>query len=178
MPRTQFDFDQVLDVEFASQLELDQVKDNNTSPTVFDPDLMNNYALYNLASEAYNAANDSNFTFFSPAGGVPYAEINSDTYSTFASFIYRGTDIWTPTKAYLIASRSKSNGFSYLRILDYSNGGNVIIEYEFTNENVMLYTDLTPLSNLPISTAIFEFQAKRDSPSSGTAQIRAVGLYP
>lgn len=178
MPRTRLEFDQANDAEFASQLELEQVQDNNAIPALFDPLLMNNYALYQLANAAYNAASDSNFSFFNPSGAVPYIEINNVTYSTFSSFIFRGTNIWTPTTVYLIASRSKATGSSFIRIVDYTNGGNIIVEHEFTEQAETLYTNISTPTNLPTGLAIFEFQARQSANQAGSPQIWAVGMYP
>jgi hypothetical protein len=46
MPRSKLEFEQVDDVEFASQTELDTVKDNNADPSTFVAATMNNYALW------------------------------------------------------------------------------------------------------------------------------------
>lgn len=176
MPRTALDFIQVDDGEFASQFELDTVKDNCTGD--FDPILMNNYALYHLANAGgQNPSNDSNFNFSHPNGN-PYITIEDSTYVTFAAFIFRGTNFWSPSSVYIIASRKRSQGSSFFRIVDYTNSGNIIIEYNFSEEDLTLHTSLPPVSNLPSGPAIFEFQAKKSANNAGDVNMWAAGLYP
>lgn len=161
----------------ATLKDIDRVADNNADPSVFDPVTMNNYALFQLASAAANTANDSNFTFYNPGPLDPYVEITERTNKVFATFMYRGKAAWTPSMLSFVASRSNSNGLSYLRIYDFTNNQE-IVEISFTQQAITLHNAMIDPDLLPMNTAVFELQARRSASNAGTAQIRAVGMYP
>jgi hypothetical protein len=96
MPRTQFEFDQANDGEFASQAELDavflrlrKVEDNNAAPQEFDPITMNNWELWKRLQASYGsivAAQYSSRTQISFTSGtwidLTNATVNITTTST------------------------------------------------------------------------------------------------
>lgn len=163
--------------EIANVYQLNTIKDNNEDPSLFNPESMNNYALYNAVYNINKIASDGNFTFYNPGPLDPYIEIGETSYKVFASFIYRGTSFWIPSTLYLLASRSNSTGLSYLRVYDVTNS-QIIIEHIFTDAVATIHIGTIVPSVLPTNTAVFEFQAKRSTRSAGKSQIRAVGLYP
>lgn len=175
MPRTELQFEQVNDPTFASQTELNIVKDNQTGN--FDNVLMNNYQLWLDQNDIKNIANDSNFTFYTPGPLDPYIQVDETTYKTFASFIFRGTDIWIPSSLIAVLSRTKSVGISYLRVYDYTNA-NIVVEVPVTDQNIHLQSALISSANLPAGQAIFELQAYNSAANAGSIQLRALGLYP
>ena len=122
MPRTQFEFDQANDGEFASQYELDGVKDDNQNPVQFVQLTMNNWELWKRINNAGSRANDGNWIFFDPAGKT-YVEYGGSGYSDVAYYIFRGTSVWTPSSFKAICSRSgvDATNPSNIRIYDVSN---------------------------------------------------------
>jgi hypothetical protein len=176
MPRTRLEFDQANDTEFASQFELDGVKDNNANPAEFVQATMNNWELWKKINETAQRANDSNFTYFNPAASKDYIEISSTTYVVVSTFIFRGTTIWTPANARVVCSRSGANGTAYIRLYDATNALQ-IFEYSFTHETRTM-DSVTGFSNLPVNEAIFEMQMRRSASNAGSPRIHAAGLYP
>lgn len=175
MVRSQIENDQARDSDFAYQSELDQVKDNNEEPPEFVAATMNNWELFKRISQIGNLANDFNFSFFNPAANKDYVEVNSSSYVLVATFIYRGTGIWTPATVLAGLSRKAGAGTSYLRIYDADNN-EVILEHQFTAVARTLY-EITSLSNLPTENAFFEVQLRTTS-AAGASRLHALGLYP
>jgi len=176
VPVTQFEFEQVNDAEFASQTELDQVKDNNRDPSLFVASTMNNYDLWLRENNLERRANDSNFSFFNPSANKGYIEIGTISYTTVATFIYRGTNLWIPTVIYAVLSRSKVDDLAYLRLFDFTNSRQ-IIEFTWSAMDQQAYT-ITGLTNLPATLSAFEVQLRNNTANAGSARLHAMGLYP
>jgi hypothetical protein len=176
LTRTRIDFDQAEDLEFASQYELDGVKDNNRVPVQFVQSTMNNYDLWLKVVEALSRTGDSNFTYFNPSANKDYVEIGDTTYVVVSSFIFRGTNIWTPGTAYMVLSRSKTAGTSYVRLYDVTHNLQVF-EFTYAADAKQIHT-YTSFSNLPTGLSVFEVQLKTSSGSAGSVRLHAMGLYP
>ena len=173
MPRSGLGAENLYDPDVALQSELDGVKEDD-NPGAFVQATMNNYDLWLRVNNLNSRANDSNFTFFDPDGD-DYVEISTTAYKTFATFIFRGTSIWTPSTLELVLSRSSANGVGYVRIYDPVNNEQ-IVEVSFSNTAKHIVTS-TSISNLPATKVWFEFQAKRSVASAGKSRIHAAGLY-
>lgn len=172
MPRTQFDFDQADDAEFASQWELEQVMDNNAIPAEFVPLTMNNWELWKRIGNISGRANDGNMIFFDPSGKT-YIEYGGSTYTDEAFFIFRGTDIWTPASFKAVASRSGTVGTSYVRMYDVTHAQQ-IAEISYTDAGAVI-RESNSITNLPTGQSLFVLQMR----STGSkTRIHAASLYP
>jgi len=137
------------------------------------------YSMDNFAStrQAAARASDANFSFFDASGGNDYAQVNDiGTYRTFATFLYRGTNVWSPLRFKVILSRSGATGTSNVRVLN-STSGLVICTISWTSITPTIYTT-TSISNLPAGESIFQFQAMKSNSGDGNSRIHAAGLYP
>lgn len=160
-------------------LTLRYLQDNLAVPQTFNPATMNNQSLYTQLSALNGRANDSNFSFFDTAGAKDYILMNTkDTWVSFATFLFRGTNVWTPARLSAILAREGASGQSELRIVDLTNANNLICTLTWTSATQAIYTT-APLTNLPATQATFNFQGRKTgagSPSGG--RIHAAGLYP
>ena len=173
MPRTQIEFDQANDGEFASQVELNGVKEDD-NPGAFVQASMNNYDLWLRINNAGSRANDGNWIFFDPSGKT-YVEYGGSGYTDVAYYIFRGTAVWTPTSFKSICSRSgTSANASNIRIYDMTNA-QVICTLTYTADTIAIQTT-TSLANLPAAEAMFVMQA--NSLGNVKTRIHAAALYP
>jgi len=85
-----------------------------------------------------------------------YVGIGKITYTNVRSFIFDGTDIWTPQKFSITASLSKPGATGYARLYDYTNN-NIISVITWTNQYKEMITS-SSLSNLPAGKALIELQ--------------------
>ena len=178
MPRSELEFPQVDDSEFASQAELDGVKDNNEAPAQFDAATMNNWELWKRINNAENRANDSNPVFFNPSGN-DYIEVTATGYEVRANIVYRGTDIWTPNTLIVMVSRSNAAGTGYFRVYDYNNDQE-ICERTFANVVKVTYTFTLTAPEIALfqaGTVALEFQLRKSGGGAGKIQLHAAGLY-
>lgn len=109
-------------------------------------------------------------TFFQSA--TDYIEVGNSTYSTIASVIFPGTDLFTPSLFKAILSRSNQSGSSAIRIFDYTNN-NEIASITWTPNGKTIYTT-SSLLNLPTGPATFEIQARKVS--GGKSRVHYVGI--
>ena len=123
-----------------------------------------------LGGSDSNISNKSGIDLsFGANSGIDYKEINSTSWEVVTTFIFHGTDHFTPTFFKAIVAVSGIGTAGDLRLVDYSNGGNVIAEISTgTSQDKHIIVDST-LSNLPAEEAVLEFQAKRGS--------RAIKIY-
>lgn len=108
--------------------------------------------------------NAINFTM-SDHAAHDYVGNISTSYVTIRSFVFSGTNIWTPTKFVIIGSMSKSGATGYVRLFDYTNNNEIVV-INYSAELKQIYSNEN-LSNLPSSQAIFELQLKTGT--NGTA---------
>jgi len=165
MPRSRINSEQADDNDFAFQLELDQVKDNNRDPALFDPILMNNYDLYKKNQQS-GYASLGQIVF----GGqyLPYFRNNARTWETAGRFFFPGTDVIGIPVGFKIVAEMRS-GTGVCRLYDVSNN-TTISEMNVTSGNWDTVTDLN-LLNLPNDESIFEIQI-REHPTLSGNQIR------
>lgn len=165
MPRTEIDFIQARDSEYASQLELDQVKDNNASPTEFVASTMNNYALY-LKNQQSGYASLGQLLFGSDI--VPYFRNNTDTWDVAGRFFFPGiSQVGTPNGFKFIGELRSGNG--ECRLYDVNNNNQIgLVAYSASSWTVFTTTSL---SNIPTNESIWEVQI-RESPTLPGNQAR------
>ena len=100
---------------------------------------------------------------------------NSTTYESAASFTFVGTTTYNLASISVVAAVSSAdiNVTFDLRVIDVTNGNNVIAEAIGLHSQTKTIFDLGPLTNLPASSAVFDIEVRR----SGTANADTVALY-
>jgi hypothetical protein len=86
-------------------------------------------------------------------------ECKGTSYQYISSFIYEGTNIWTPSYIKIIGSKKSSSGTCYFKLVDHSNNDNLICSISWTLEDQTIYT-ISELNNLPSLESILEIQMK------------------
>ena len=104
-----------------------------------------------------------------------YVEHNSTSWFIICSFVFRGTAVFTPTEYQIIGSRPTAGGTALTRLVDYTNGGNVIATLNFTAAAKAVYT-ASSLANLPVGEAVFEVQVAKSAGGDDKMRVHAVNL--
>jgi len=94
----------------------------------------------------------------------PYLDTVSLTYVSAARFIFRGTDIGTPTKIKATCWVDNVGDIGAIKIYDLTNSATIAENNNITNTTESII-DLGTLSNLPSSEAIWEVQFARPTGS-------------
>lgn len=98
------------------------------------------------------------------------------TYSTYASFEYRGSDIVGAIESiYVIAGASSGSPAHSVRIYDATNA-QVIAEITGATTVAQALESLGAIANLPTGAAIFDIQAKRDAAGAVQFQLSALTI--
>ena len=87
-----------------------------------------------------------------------YVANGDRTWVSIRSFVFDGTNLWTPKKFAVISSRAGKSTTGYARLFDYTNGLE-IAQIAWTAEDKQIYIN-SNLQNLPTGEAIIEFQTK------------------
>lgn len=101
-----------------------------------------------------------------------YVEITSTDYSVIGSLVFPGSANISCDRVKIIASRSKEESTSYMRLFDITNN-NVIATISWSTTPKTTYVEY--LSNIPENEAVFEVQMKRNG--GGTSRIHYLALY-
>lgn len=174
MPRSKFEFDQANDSEFASQYELDGVKDNRRDPAQFVQNTMNNYDLWLLIAHGALAGNDCNVSMHNAKDRTDYFRCNETTYQVFATHIYRGTTVWIPNTVIAAVSGTSTNTSGQIRVWDLTHSSLVVEMDVWTGNTKQLISKSISAVNLPVGLSWLEFQIKQ---SVSEARVHAIGLY-
>lgn len=103
-----------------------------------------------------------------------YVGTGTTSYTNIRSFVYDGTEIWTPEHFLVIASLSRAGATGLARLYDHTHN-NVIAIVSWTNLDKQIVSTTT-LSNLPLSDSIIELQVATDT--NGTdARVHYMALY-
>lgn len=129
--------------------------------------IISDWQIYN---KIYTQSGNKKIEFSIGSHADEHFESGSAIWQHVRSFIFPGTDIWTPTTIRLILSRSNTNNTSYVRIAKHADGL-VIGETSWTQSDPIIYT-INSLSNFPESEEILCIQIKKDQGSSvGNSRI-------
>lgn len=167
MPRTELGKENLYDPEVALRSELNQVKDNQAVPTVFDPVLMNNYELYQKILEG---------------GGAPGKNIVVSMGDANQSYWYETTKNWDAARVFYFGGTAALGTPSYFKIVaSMTNGYGQVRLWDVTNSQqlaIITYTANTPtvfqtgtFTNLPSGEVVVEVQGRED-PAQGGSYVR------
>lgn len=124
------------------------------------------------ANSNFNSAKDVTISFATDPNSFVSKNAGA-TYESFAAIIFRGTDVLgTPSGIKVIKKASSGSPAHSIRVIDKTNGDNIIAEVTGLTSTTQDIADLGNLSNLPTSESIWEIQFKRDD--SGAVNIDVV----
>jgi len=108
--------------------------------------------------QVYGSAGYSIDLNFIKDANNPFIIISSTTWSEVTTFVFPGTNVWTPTIADFVC-RLADTGTGDIRIYDVTNN-TVIAQVSLTSSVKQILTDIS-LTNLPATKAIFEVHLQK-----------------
>jgi len=133
-----------------------------------------------FSGSAYNTSQTLpiSLNFSNPTNGSP-ASTTSNTYVSFATFVYQGTNADNiPDSVSFAVATSNTTAMGQIRILDITNSLTIAESGPFgpTNTTPIIVTPLIVLNNLPTGPAIWEIDLRKANAGGGNAQLFSVQI--